>query len=225
MQAANALLFQLRLDRPADLPASELAAINHALLTLLEQAKSAVAAPDKIAIAALHSCLQKFELARSRVAFAGHALLDGAERDYQLARLLSELSDDATTVTVDVPLALLDGTDHAGLTPTQWRELPAEALRVFEPTMQADAHAAETLRRSSQEYSALGRELVALTSSLQRQWHAYHRAHWSHDLAEPTSIVERIHLRACRLDNLLAGVIFSQTQRLVSADNPAAILS
>jgi len=213
MQAANALLFQLRLDRPADLPASELAAIDQALLTLLEQAKSTVVAPDKVAMAALHTCLQKFELARNDVALAGHALLDGAERDYQLGRLLSEFSSDATKVAFDIPLAFLDGTDHTGLNPTQWHELPAEAWKLLEPSMQVDAKAAKELRVSLQTYGALGRELAALISNLQRQWHAHHRAHWPRDFAEPTSIVERIHLRTCRLDSLLAGMVFSQTQR------------
>lgn len=252
MRAANALLFRLRLDRPADLPASELAAIDKALLTLLEQATPALA-PDKVAVDALHACLRQLELARNRVALASHALLhgvnaahdgsvalllahlirlredpahppltpasrsdeylarvaillDGAERDYQLGWLLSELSHDAT---IDVPLALLEGADHAGLNPAQWHELPAEAWRVLEPLTQADVLAAEAMRVSLQAYGALGGGLVTLISSLQWQWQAYHRAHWSRDFAEPTSILQRVHLRACRLDSLLAGVLFS----------------
>jgi hypothetical protein len=257
MQAANALLFQLRLDQPADLPASELAAIDQALLTLLEQATSAVVAPDEVAIAALHACLQQLDLARNHIALASHALLhradlthdasavlllaqliqsredpahppltsasrsdghlvqvttllDGVERDYQLGRLLSELSLETTVAAIDVPLALLEGADRTDLTPTQWRELPAEAWTVFEPLIQVDAKAADALRTDLQAYAALGRELATLIASLKWQWHAYYRAHWPRDFAEPTSTLQRIHLRACRLDSLLAGMIFSR---------------
>lgn len=271
MQAANTLLFRLRLDRPADLPAVELADIDEALQTLLEQATAPVEAPDKVVLAALDACLQQLELARNHIVLASrtlpqHAdstrdaskvrllaelfpsredhehlpmkltnrgdtqlaemmtLLDRAERDYQLGRLLSELSHDATTAaTDDVPLALLEDADYSGLNPTQWLELPSAVCKVLEPSMQADTNAAEALRMSIQMYGALGSELVTLLSSLQRQLCAYHRAHWPRDLAEPTSILRRIHLRACRLDSLLAGMIFSQARRCTDSADVAEI--
>jgi hypothetical protein len=65
----------------------------------------------------------------------------------------------------------------------------------------------------------LGSELAISISGLQWQWRAYHRAHASCDFAEPTSVLQRIHLGACRLDCMLAGVLFSQTrQRTGSVD-------
>jgi hypothetical protein len=266
MQASNTLLFQLRLDRPADLPAAELAAIDQVLRALLEQAASAAAAPDKAAIAALDARLPQLEQARDHVALAsqvlldradnthetalvlllsrlipsredqaqppstpdGHsdehlaqamALLDRAERGHQLSRLLNELSNDTTCSVIDTSLARLEDADPFGLARTQWCELSADVLKVLEPLMPADVGGTEALRVSLQAYAALGSELAPLITSLQWQWRAYHRAHWSPDFAEPTSILERIHMGACRLDSLLAGMMFSQArQRADSVD-------
>jgi hypothetical protein len=265
MQAANAVLFRLRLDRAADLPASELADIDHALLTLLEQATPDVTVPDKSSIATLQSCLQQLELAGDHIALASHALLqhqaepapddaatllltqlislredsgypviasashgDGyfahvaallrrAARDYQLGRLLNGFSSVTNTVVIEAPLDLLESTDHPGLTPASWHAFSAEAWTVLKPLLQVDTKAAETLRESLRAYGAAGAELVTLISQLQSPWQAYHRACWSRDFAEPASILQRIQLRACRLDSLLAGMIFSQTPMSAAA--------
>ncbi|MFK2891571.1 hypothetical protein [Dyella flagellata] len=264
MQAANVLLFRLRLDQPSGLPASELASIDQALLRLLEQARPDAAAPDKATIDKLDACLQQLEQVRHQIALASQALLQRAEpiedaeaarlltqlipsredsvrppltptshgdeglaqvttllgraeRDYQLGRLLSELAHDAVGVAIDAPLALLEGADPAGLTQTQWRELPAEAWRVLEAAMQVDTKAVEALRVGLKAYGAQGSVLVMLIASLTRQWHAYHRARWSHDFGEPTSLLQRIQLSASRLDSLLADMIFNQAPAAMDA--------
>jgi hypothetical protein len=137
------------------------------------------------------------------------AMLGSAAHDCQLARLLSELAQDTVEISIDAPQIWPKDAARIGLTADQWRELPARAWTLLEPLVQTDANAAESLRASLNTYGERGSELAILISGLQRQWQVHHLAHWPGDFAEPASILQRVHLGACRLNRLLAGMAFS----------------